>query len=150
MDLEGPECRKACPCRETDGRYLCGSCGLDRFCGGERSRIARGYTLLVCTHCSQLALTQLTLHSFHPAAQRVRAIIKSGELGEIKSLKGEFAIPSLLSPLFFMKDDVRYSFDLGGGCLMDMGGERRPWYARGNLLILANNSIPSVCDSLPD
>lgn len=104
------------------------------------------YALIV----RQLALTQLTLHSFHPAAQRVRAIIKSGELGEIKSLKGEFAIPSLLSPLFFMKDDVRYSFDLGGGCLMDMGGERRPWHAHGNLLILANNSIPSVCDSLPD
>ncbi|KAI0706353.1 NAD-P-binding protein [Earliella scabrosa] len=58
---------------------------------------------------------------FHPASQRVKAIIDSGELGKVKSIVAEFAVPSLLSPLFFVKDDIRYSYDLGGGCTMDMG-----------------------------
>lgn len=59
--------------------------------------------------------------TFHPATQRVKAIIDSGELGKVKSIIGEFAIPSILSSLFFLKDDIRYQYDLGGGCTMDMG-----------------------------
>ncbi|KAI8969882.1 NAD-P-binding protein [Trametes punicea] len=59
--------------------------------------------------------------TFHPATQRVKAIIDSGELGKVKSIVGEFAIPSLLSSLFFMKDDIRFRYELGGGCTMDMG-----------------------------
>ncbi|KAI0353762.1 NAD-P-binding protein [Trametes cingulata] len=59
--------------------------------------------------------------TFHPATQRVKAIIDSGELGKVKSVVGEFAVPSILSSLFFLKDDIRFNFDLGGGCTMDMG-----------------------------
>ncbi|KAI0833793.1 NAD-P-binding protein [Trametes gibbosa] len=59
--------------------------------------------------------------TFHPAAQRVKAIIESGELGKVKSVVGEFAVPSLLSSLFFQKDDIRFQYDLGGGATMDMG-----------------------------
>ena len=65
----------------------------------------------------------MALRRFHPASQRVKAIIDSGELGKVKSIVAEFAVPSLLSPLFFVKDDIRYSYDLGGGCTMDMGGK---------------------------
>lgn len=53
----------------------------------------------------------------------MKAIIDSGELGKVKSVTGEFAVPSLLSPLFFLKDDIRYIYNLGGGATMDMGGE---------------------------
>ncbi|KAH9847871.1 NAD-P-binding protein [Lenzites betulinus] len=59
--------------------------------------------------------------TFHPAAQRVRTIIESGELGKVKSVIGEFAVPSVLSGLFFQKDDIRFQYDLGGGATMDMG-----------------------------
>ncbi|KAI0759684.1 NAD-P-binding protein [Trametes elegans] len=59
--------------------------------------------------------------TFHPAAQRVKAIIDSGELGAVKSVVAEFAVPSLISSLFFVKDDIRFNYDLGGGCTMDMG-----------------------------
>lgn len=56
-------------------------------------------------------------YRFHPAAQRVREIVQSGELGKIKSMHGALAIPGLL----FAEDDIRYDWSLGGGCLMDMG-----------------------------
>ncbi|KAI0363892.1 NAD-P-binding protein [Pilatotrama ljubarskyi] len=59
--------------------------------------------------------------TFHPATQRVKAIIDSGELGKVKNAVGEFAVPSILSPFFFLKDDIRFSYDLGGSCTMDMG-----------------------------
>ena len=70
-----------------------------------------------------LILSQYTASArFHPATQRVKAIIDSGELGNVKSIVAEFAVPSILSSLFFLKDDIRFRYDLGGGCTMDMGG----------------------------
>ncbi|EIN09242.1 hypothetical protein PUNSTDRAFT_143763 [Punctularia strigosozonata HHB-11173 SS5] len=48
-------------------------------------------------------------------------IVESKEFGAVKSVKAEFAVPSVLSGSFFLKDDVRYKFDLGGGATMDMG-----------------------------
>ena len=59
---------------------------------------------------------------FHPATQRVKEIVESGELGRVKSAKAGFAIPTVMSPFFFLKDDIRFNYDLGGGCSMDMGG----------------------------
>ncbi|TFK87460.1 NAD-P-binding protein [Polyporus arcularius HHB13444] len=58
---------------------------------------------------------------FHPALHRVRDVVDSGELGHVKSVVANFALPSLLSPLFFHRDDARFHYDLGGGCMMDMG-----------------------------
>ena len=52
----------------------------------------------------------------------MKEIVSSGELGKVKSAEAKFTIPSLLSPLFFLKDDVRFQYDLGGGSTMDMGG----------------------------
>lgn len=49
--------------------------------------------------------------------------MKSGEFGKIKSIKSEFAIPSILSGLFFLQDDIRYDYNLGGGATIDLGGE---------------------------
>ncbi|KAI0359854.1 NAD-P-binding protein [Trametes cingulata] len=62
------------------------------------------------------------MHSrFHPAMQRVREIVQSGELGKVKSATSSLALPSLFSRFAFVKDDVRFQYDLGGGATMDLG-----------------------------
>ncbi|KAI0661738.1 NAD-P-binding protein [Cubamyces menziesii] len=58
---------------------------------------------------------------FHPAMQRVREIVQSGELGKVKSVETTFGLPSIISRFIFGKDDVRFNYDLAGGCMMDMG-----------------------------
>lgn len=69
-----------------------------------------------------LVLLEAVHWTFHPAAQRFKAIVDSGELGTIRSIDCEFCIPVPLNRLFFESDDVRYKYELGGGCMMDMGG----------------------------
>ncbi|KAH9933635.1 NAD(P)-binding protein [Epithele typhae] len=59
--------------------------------------------------------------TFHPATQRVREIVASGELGKIKSAKAWFTVPTLMGPFIWEKNDIRYDFDLGGGSTMDQG-----------------------------
>ncbi|KAF8526948.1 hypothetical protein BU17DRAFT_40280, partial [Hysterangium stoloniferum] len=68
-----------------------------------------------------LVLLEAIHYTFHPATQRVKEIIISGELGNVKDIKAEFAVPSLPYGILFHKDDIRFNYDLGGGCTMDMG-----------------------------
>ncbi|PCH39026.1 NAD(P)-binding protein [Wolfiporia cocos MD-104 SS10] len=68
-----------------------------------------------------LVLLEAVHFIFHPAAQRVKEIVDSGELGSIKRVRSEFAMPSIVSKNAFLKDDVRFNYDLGGGASMDMG-----------------------------
>lgn len=62
-------------------------------------------------------LTHNTTVRFHPAIQRVKEILDSGELGAIKGITAALSTPkgSISS------DDIRLNYDLGGGALMDMG-----------------------------
>jgi len=53
-------------------------------------------------------------YRYHPAAQRVRDIVASGELGEIKSCKVVFYIVGMA----FKADDIRFNLALGGGALV--------------------------------
>ncbi|KAJ8693644.1 hypothetical protein PTI98_008624 [Pleurotus ostreatus] len=69
-----------------------------------------------------LVLLEAIHYTFHPALQRFKEIVAGGELGAIKRVKAGFAVPSVISGLFFLKDDVRFDFSLGGGVMMDMGG----------------------------
>lgn len=55
---------------------------------------------------------------FHPAAQRVKEIIDSGELGNVKSISASLAVGGNVVP----HDDIRFNFELGGGAMMDVGG----------------------------
>ncbi|KAG6897822.1 hypothetical protein C0992_010626 [Termitomyces sp. T32_za158] len=55
-------------------------------------------------------------YRFHPAIQRVKAIIDSKELGDIKHISASLSVP--LGP---KTTDIRYDYALGGGSLMDMG-----------------------------
>ncbi|KAF8225364.1 NAD(P)-binding protein [Tricholoma matsutake] len=63
-----------------------------------------------------LVLLEALHYRFHPAIQRVKAILDSGELGAIKSLTVNLAVPNVISD-----SDIQFNYDLGGGALMGMG-----------------------------
>ncbi|KAI0775200.1 NAD-P-binding protein [Trametes elegans] len=71
----------------------------------------RGLVALEAIHCT-----------FHPVLQRVREIVSSGELGKLKSVHSSFVWPSVVARFLFSGDDIRFSYETGGGCMMDMGG----------------------------
>jgi predicted dehydrogenase len=52
---------------------------------------------------------------YHPLAQRMVEIVRSGELGTLQHVGMSLCFPL---PLF---SDIRYQYDLGGGALMDAG-----------------------------
>lgn len=64
-----------------------------------------------------LVLLEAFHYRFHPATQRLKEIVDSGELGEIKTIETSLALPRG----FIKDDDIRLSYDLGGGAMMDMG-----------------------------
>ncbi|MCX6464476.1 MAG: Gfo/Idh/MocA family oxidoreductase [Pseudonocardiales bacterium] len=51
----------------------------------------------------------------HPVLLRLRALLASGELGELRHVESRFTMPAPPD------DDPRWSFDLAGGALMDLG-----------------------------
>ncbi|KAG1774875.1 NAD(P)-binding protein [Suillus placidus] len=65
-----------------------------------------------------LVLLEAFHYRFHPAIQRVRAIIDSGELGAIKEVNATLAFPNLG---LIGNNDIRMNYDLGGGAMMDCG-----------------------------
>ncbi|KAI0359853.1 NAD-P-binding protein [Trametes cingulata] len=71
---------------------------------------AKGLVALEAIHCT-----------FHPVLQRVREIVTSGELGKVKSVRSCFFWPSVVAHFLFPGDDIRFNYDMGGGCMMDMG-----------------------------
>ncbi|KAK0200084.1 NAD(P)-binding protein [Desarmillaria ectypa] len=64
-----------------------------------------------------LVLLEAFHYRFHPAIQRAKAILDSGELGKTKSIYTTLTVPAG----FMSADDIRFKFDLGGGAMMDMG-----------------------------
>nr|GAT56738.1 NAD(P)-binding protein [Mycena chlorophos] len=56
-------------------------------------------------------------YRFHPAIQRVKTILDSGELGPIKTVKAALTAPEGTAP----EGDIRWSYELGGGSTMDPG-----------------------------
>ena len=52
---------------------------------------------------------------YHPVFQRLLAIIKSGEIGEVIKVESSLLIPMP------EKEDLRLKFDLAGGSMMDVG-----------------------------
>lgn len=63
------------------------------------------------------AATELC-RSFHPAIQRAKIILNSGELGKIKSITTHM---SFSKGMIAKPGDIRFDYDLGGGSLMDLG-----------------------------
>ena len=56
---------------------------------------------------------------FHPATRRLKEIVDSGELGTLTKIEANL----LLTSGFIKDNDIRMVYDLGGGGMMDMGGE---------------------------
>lgn len=54
-------------------------------------------------------------YRYHPLAQRVEAIVRSGELGELRRVEAEMHVPILLP------GDIRWNPELAGGAVMDVG-----------------------------
>jgi len=52
---------------------------------------------------------------YHPLAARMREVVRSGELGEVRRVEASMCIPLPIP------GDIRYRFDLGGGASMDTG-----------------------------
>lgn len=53
-------------------------------------------------------------YRYHPSAMRMREIIESGEIGEVKSIDVEMLLPGLT----FKPDDIRFNLALGGGAMV--------------------------------
>ncbi len=53
-------------------------------------------------------------YRFHPLAERVRAIVTSGELGRIRDIEATFTVA-------VQPGNIRHDLALGGGALMDLG-----------------------------
>ncbi|KAG9315749.1 NAD(P)-binding protein [Chiua virens] len=64
-----------------------------------------------------LVLLEAFHYKFHPAMQRVKEIIDSGELGTLKEIHAALCIPQGIVG----QDDIRMNYDIGGGALMDCG-----------------------------
>jgi predicted dehydrogenase len=64
---------------------------------------------------SGLVVTEAFHYRYHPLAERMRSIAHGGELGTIREIRTSMCFPL---PKF---SDIRYSYDLGGGAMMDAG-----------------------------
>jgi predicted dehydrogenase len=54
-------------------------------------------------------------YRYHPVAEQLRTIARSGELGELRRISTSMCIP------LPMPNDIRYDYDLAGGAGMDVG-----------------------------
>ena len=60
-------------------------------------------------------------YRYHPLAHRMRQIVESGELGQIRHIETWLCAPIL------DKSDIRYQAELSGGAMMDMGSYVVHW-----------------------
>ncbi|KAG8214623.1 hypothetical protein J3R82DRAFT_9699 [Butyriboletus roseoflavus] len=64
-----------------------------------------------------LVLLEAFHYRFHPAIQRVKEIIDSGELESVTEIHAALCLPKG----FVGDDDIRMDYDIGGGAMMDCG-----------------------------
>ena len=60
------------------------------------------------------------LSRYHPAIHALRDIVQSDKLGKIKHVEAALRMPDGIG--ITVKNDNRLRYDIGGGCMMDMGG----------------------------
>ncbi len=54
-------------------------------------------------------------YRYHPLAARIKAVVDSGEIGDIRHLDVELSVP------LFQPRSIQFRYDLGGGATMDVG-----------------------------
>jgi D-xylose 1-dehydrogenase (NADP+, D-xylono-1,5-lactone-forming) len=67
-------------------------------------------------HRNNVKFMEAFMYQFHPQHKRVKEIIKSGEIGEIKFMRASFS--------FFLenrKNNIRMNKEMGGGSIYDVG-----------------------------
>lgn len=63
---------------------------------------------------SKTIIGEAYMYRFHPMAQKVKELIDTGEIGELKIVRSCFN--TTIKP-----NDIRYSKELGGGAMLDLG-----------------------------
>ncbi|MFD8750650.1 Gfo/Idh/MocA family protein [Kitasatospora sp. NPDC059577] len=63
-----------------------------------------------------LVLLENFMFQFHAQHRVVRELLDQGAIGELRGLQAVFTIPAL------HPEDIRHRLELGGGCLLDVGG----------------------------
>ena len=72
------------------------------------------FSLFELAKNKNLILLDAYHHSFHPTFIRAKEIIKRGDIGEIKEIKGRFTVN-------IPRPDIRFDYNLSGGAFMDPG-----------------------------
>lgn len=72
--------------------------------------------LIKLARSRDLALHENYMFAFHRQLEEIDAIVRSGELGEVRLYRIDFGFPRRAV------NDFRYSRELGGGALLDCGG----------------------------
>lgn len=64
-----------------------------------------------------MVLLEALHHRFHPKLHKLREIAQSGTIGDVQRIETRFH----LNPNIVKEDDIRYSYELAGGAVMDLG-----------------------------
>ncbi len=72
------------------------------------------YTIDFCKN-EGIVFMEAFMYQFHPQYQRIREILASGRIGEVRLIRSAFTFP------LPNRQDIRYSKVLAGGSLMDVG-----------------------------
>ncbi|HEV7733399.1 MAG TPA: Gfo/Idh/MocA family oxidoreductase [Candidatus Binatia bacterium] len=79
------------------------------------ANVAEARSMAQAAEDADRVLMEAFHYRYHPLFARMRAILTSGELGQIRHLEAHFCIP------LWRRSDIRYRADLAGGGLMDTG-----------------------------
>ena len=79
------------------------------------SNAERAAEMVAVANEQGLVLMEAYHWRYHPFAHRVRELIESGAVGSIEHIEAAFTVP------IDATDDVRHSWELDGGALMDLG-----------------------------
>jgi predicted dehydrogenase len=79
------------------------------------ANVAEAEAMAAAAQRTGRVLVEAFHYRYHPLFRRIREIMDSGEIGEVRHLEAHLCIPLLLP------GDIRYRADLAGGALMDTG-----------------------------
>lgn len=72
--------------------------------------------MVQASELNNVKLAEAFMYRYHPRYARIKEIILSGEIGELRGLQGTFSIN-----IASLKDNVRFNANMGGGSLYDVG-----------------------------
>lgn len=70
-----------------------------------------------------LVLMEAIHWRYHPLVAQMQEILDSGVLGTIERVEGHFNVPAAFIP----RSDIRWTYELGGGAMMDLGVYPAAW-----------------------